>query len=254
MEKSTLTIQSVNNDIYNLLGKRWYTAEDDPVALLRAESKFLNPWILNSIQSHFGEKRLDILDAGCGGGFLSNFLAQNGHQVTGIDQSRESLEVAKHYDMTKKVDYVCSDVYSLPFESQRYDVVCAMDFLEHLENPKLAISEMGRVLKPGGLFFFHTFNRNWLSYFVIIKFVEWFIKNTPPNLHILRLFIKPKELASYCDQAGLEVVQMKGLDPVLFSLPFFETVRTGLVHPNFRFKMGKSLLTSYFGYSLKRAK
>jgi 2-polyprenyl-6-hydroxyphenyl methylase/3-demethylubiquinone-9 3-methyltransferase len=263
----------INNDIYNQLGERWYTAKDDPVALLRAESKCRNPWVIETIQKHLNVQnnlnglsdpnhlnhqetntrveKAKILDVGCGGGFLSNPLAQAGHQVTGVDVSTESLEVAKRYDTTQSVHYLNADAYQLPFADHEFDIVCAMDFLEHVEDPGKAIQEMGRVLKPGGLFFFHTFNRNPISAFVVIRLVEWLVKNTPPHMHISRLFIKPKELTEYCRRSKMEVVEMRGLQPVIFSLAVLRGLFTGVVEDGFRFKFGKSLITSYCGFSKK---
>jgi 2-polyprenyl-6-hydroxyphenyl methylase/3-demethylubiquinone-9 3-methyltransferase len=253
METSKISIQraSVNNDIYDHLGDRWYTAKDDPVALLRAESRCRNPWIFEAIRIQLQNPKAKILDVGCGGGFLSNPLAQEGYPVTGIDLSAESLEVARRHDPTASVQYLSANAYALPFENQQFDVVCAMDFLEHVEDPALAIQEMSRVLKPGGLFFFHTFNRNPISAFVVIKLVEWFVKNTPPQMHVSRLFIKPKELKEYCLRSSLEVVEMRGIQPVIFSLAVLRGLFTGVVEDGFSFKFGKSLLTSYCGFAKK---
>jgi hypothetical protein len=64
----------VNNDIYHELGERWYNAQDDPIALLRAESRLRNPWIAEELRARFAGRALRILDVGCGSGFLSNNL------------------------------------------------------------------------------------------------------------------------------------------------------------------------------------
>src|SRR5690242_15216235 len=90
----------VNNDLYHVLGDRWYTAHDHPIALLRAESKLRNPWIDREIRERLGTSPAKILDVGCGAGFLSNFLGEKGHQVTGVDLSQESLSVARGRDTT----------------------------------------------------------------------------------------------------------------------------------------------------------
>ena len=90
----------VNNAIYRQLGDRWYTARDDPIALLRAESRARNPWIANSIRRAFPSGEVRVLDMGCGGGFLSNYLAKAGYTVTGLDAAAESLAVARRYDAT----------------------------------------------------------------------------------------------------------------------------------------------------------
>ena len=171
--------------------------------------------------------------------------------MTGIDLSIESLEVARRYDSTRSVQYISADAYALPFENRQFDVVCAMDFLEHVEHPEKAIQEMSRVLKPGGLFFFHTFNRNLISTFIVIKLVEWFVKNTPPQMHVSRLFIKPKELKEYCLRSSLEVVELRGLQPVIFSWVVLRGIFTGVVKDEFRFRFGESLLTSYCGFAKK---
>ena len=73
------------------------------------------------------------------------------------------------------------DAFALPFPHQSFDVICAMDFLEHVEMPEQIIRNSARLLRPNGLFFFHTFNRNLLSYVVVIKGVEWCVPNTPAN-------------------------------------------------------------------------
>jgi 2-polyprenyl-6-hydroxyphenyl methylase/3-demethylubiquinone-9 3-methyltransferase len=90
----------VDNAIYHQLGDRWYTAQDDPVALLRAESRARNPWIASNIRRAFPSGEVKVLDIGCGGGFLSNYLANAGFTVTGLDASAESLVIARRYDAT----------------------------------------------------------------------------------------------------------------------------------------------------------
>ncbi len=247
-----LESNSVNNKIYDNYGNRWYEADDDPIALLRAESKTKTPWVLEKIKSRFPlDKKTHVLDIGCGAGFLSNPLAKAGLNVTGIDLSEESLKVAKDFDETNSIDYLAADAYKLPFPDQSFEVVTAMDFLEHVEDPKKVIEEVSRVLKPRGLFVFHTFNRNLLSYLIIIKFVEWFVKNTPKNLHVLRLFIKPQEVANFCDEFSMKVVEMSGIRPVFSSIPI-QSLISGIVPKTLRFKLTKSLSLSYIGYAEKR--
>ena len=209
----------INNEIYNTLGDRWYTAQDDPVALLRSESKTKAPWVIQNIKEFFGNKKdLKILDVGCGAGFLSNRLALESYRVTGVDLSEDSLRIAKKYDKTGAVEYQIADANQLPFKNNQFDVVTAMDFLEHVTNPQEIITEISRVLSPGGLFFFHTFNRNLLSHLVIIKMVEWLVKNTPKNMHVPNLFIKPQELMEYCRQNGMSICKMTGIRPKLSTI------------------------------------
>ena len=249
-----MTKEEINNSIYDSYGDKWYTAFDDPVALLRAESKAKTPWVLQKIKNHFlgvsDLAQIQVLDVGCGGGFLSNSLAQERLSVTAIDLSEESIRVAARYDSTKSVKYLTADAYSLPFEASTFDVLTAMDFLEHIENPAEIIKEFSRVLKPNGLFIFHTFNRNWISNLIIIKAVELLVRNTPKNMHVLRLFIKPVELAQYCHQTDLKVIEMTGIKPVFSSIPL-KNIFSGVVPKGLRFELTKSLQLSYMGYAQK---
>lgn len=239
----------VNNDLYHELGERWYHAKDDPVALLRAESRTRNPWVVDEIKKSFSSAK--VLDIGCGAGILANELAKQGMNVVGIDASKESLEIARKYDTTKQVQYQIGDANHLPFESDSFDIVCAMDFLEHVEDPAHIVSEASRVLRMDGLFFFHTFNRNFIAWLIGIKGVEWFVKNTPPNLHSYRYFIKPSELALMCEQRGLAVQKILGLEPVIASRAFVKLLVTGTVEDDFRFRFSNTKLIGYTGIAKK---
>lgn len=247
MEAATTEI---DNSIYEQYGEKWYTAFDDPVALLRAENKAKFPWILERLKT-LSKPHAEVLDVGCGGGFLSNELARQGYKVTGVDLSPESLKVAAAHDETGTVKYEVADAFHLPYPDNSFDAVTAMDFLEHVENPELVIKEFSRVIRPGGLFFFHTFNRNPLAWLVVIKLLEWFIKNTPKNMHVIQLFIKPSELTKYSEKADMKVLEMTGIRPVFSSIDW-PMVKTGVVSKNMQFKLTKGTLLSYMGVARKR--
>src|SRR6266511_3179227 len=195
----------VNNDIYDHLGERWYTARDDPIALLRAEARARNPWIAGATRQAFPSEEVKVLDIGCGGGFLSNYLVEAGFTVIGLDAAAESLMIARRHDATGRACYHLGDAYRLPYAGGAFQAACAMDFLEHVDEPGRVLAEAARVLQPGGLFFFATFNRNFISWLFGIKGVEWFVKNTTPRLHELSHFIKPTELRAMCEESGLRV-------------------------------------------------
>jgi len=243
----------VNNDFYDLYGERWYTAQDDPVGLLRAENRALHPWVVAEIRRMCQGKAIRVLDVGCGAGFLANELARNGFKVTGIDASERSLDVARRHDRTGSVEYRSGDALHLVFPDQSFDVVCAMDFLEHVERPAQVVSEAARVLAPGGLFFFHTFSRNLLSWLVVIKGVEWFVRNTPQDMHCLRLFIKPAELRRMCENSGLRVEYFRGLAPVVWKGAFWKMIMTGRVSDDFTFAFSRFTMAGYAGLAVKVA-
>jgi len=240
----------INNELYHDLGDEWYKASDHPIALLRKEATFKTHWILDQLRE-FSPASTRVLDIGCGAGFISNAMAEKKWQVCGIDLSESSLEVAKKFDRSRQVQYLKGDAHALPFEDSLFDIVMCLDVLEHVSDPAKAIKEAARVLKPSGIFFFHTMNRNLISYFVALKGVEWFVKNTPRHLHVYSMFIKPKELEEMCQRAGMKATQWTGLRPRLNG-GFFRLLRTGVIDADFEFVATPSRAISYMGIASKR--
>lgn len=244
---------SVNNAVYDDLDERWYAAKDNPIALLRAQSSLLIPWVAEEIDSAFPGRSARVLDVGCGGGFLSNALSLRGHEVTGFDLSQPSLDVAARHDATGRVRYVNGDAARLPFDKASVDVVTAMDFLEHVEDAGAVIGEAARVLVPGGLFLWHTINRNLLSWLVGIKGIELIFRNVPPNVHVLRLFRKPEEVRALCEAHSLTVRELRGIRPVFGLRAFISLLATGIVRDDFAFRFTHSTAITYAGVASKNA-
>jgi 2-polyprenyl-6-hydroxyphenyl methylase/3-demethylubiquinone-9 3-methyltransferase len=139
------------------------------------------------------------------------------------------------------------DAFALPFPDHSFHVICAMDLLEHVEMPEQIIRDAARLLRPNGLFFFHTFNRNVLSYLIVIKAVEWCVPNTPANMHVYSYFIKPAELKNWCEQSGLKLQEMRGLSPRIASKAFWKSLLTRKVDQKLEFCFTSSLKIGYIG-------
>lgn len=242
----------VNNAFYDQLNDKWWEASDHPIALLRAENQIRNPWISDMIKTHCGSP-VKVLDIGCGGGLLTTHLAMHNHIVTGIDTSQSSLDIARAKDPSGNITYLQSCAMNLPFEKNCFDVVTAMDLLEHVPCYKSVIKEASKTLKKDGLFFFHTFNRNFLSYVMIIKGVEWFVKNTPENMHVYDKFITPKELKNTLHEHNLEIMSLQGLIPDFTSKGLWKMLICKKVDSDFRFKFVKNTLTGYVGIAKKKS-
>lgn len=143
------------------------------------------------------------------------------------------------------------DARALSFPDGGFDVVCMMDFLEHLPERDEVIGEAARVLKPGGWFFFHTFNRTPIAGLIAIKGVEWFVRNTPRHMHVYSLFLKPAELAALCERHHLTIGTLRGIRPRILSLAFLRLLFTGRVSDRFQFVFSRSLAIGYCGLARK---
>ncbi len=246
----------VNNALYDELGEKWFTGQDHPVALLRAEGKLTQDWVLARLaesglltRNQEASPLPQALDIGCGCGFAMVRLAEAGVRAFGVDFSETTLQWA--HARAAECHFARAHAYRLPFADASFELVVCLDFLEHVEDPAQVIREASRVLKPGGLFFFHTFNRTPIAYVLAAKGLEWVVRNTPKHLHVWRLFLKPAEVESFCSSAGLACEQWTGLRPHWLSMDFLRLLLTGRVPETFRFRLTKSRAVSYLGMARK---
>ena len=174
----------------------------------------INPLRLGYIDRAVSLAGKTVLDVGCGGGILSEALADAGATVTGIDLADKSLSVAKLHllESGKKVDYrkVAAEVLAEE-RPAHYDVVTCMEMLEHVPDPAVIVAACAKLVKPGGHVFFSTLNRNPKSYLFAIIGAEYVLNLLPRGTHDYAKFIKPSELAQWCRNAGLEVAEVTGM-------------------------------------------
>ena len=157
---------------------------------------------------------LRVLDVGCGGGYTCEFLAQRGAIVTGLDPSAACIEAAKHHGAATglAIDYQVGAGESLPFEDNCFDVVTCVDVLEHVKSPAETVTEIGRVLKPGGLFCFDTINRTWWSRWLMIWLLEDLLRQIPRGIHDWHKFVTPEELHQFLTRACFSEITIQGFD------------------------------------------
>ncbi|BDH45127.1 ubiquinone biosynthesis O-methyltransferase [Salmonella enterica subsp. enterica serovar Choleraesuis] len=195
---------------FEAVASRWWDTEGEFKPLHR-----INPLRLDYINTRcgglFGKK---VLDVGCGGGILSESMAREGANVTGLDMGAEPLTVARLHSLESgiKVDYVQQTVEEhASLHPAGYDVVTCMEMLEHVPDPQSVVEACARLVKPGGHVFFSTLNRNGKSWLFAVVGAEYLLRMVPKGTHDVKKFIKPAELLGWVDGTGLATRHMIGL-------------------------------------------
>jgi 2-polyprenyl-6-hydroxyphenyl methylase/3-demethylubiquinone-9 3-methyltransferase len=174
----------------------------------------LNPARLKYIAERATIEGAAVVDVGCGGGILSEALALNGGQVTGIDVASRTLAIAKLHlhESGLNVDYREVTVEDLALESPAaFDIVTCMEMLEHVPDPASIVRSVQDLLKPGGHAFFSTLNRTPLAFALGIVGAEHIARLLPRGTHRYDRFIRPSELSAWIRAAGLEMRDIAGL-------------------------------------------
>jgi 2-polyprenyl-6-hydroxyphenyl methylase / 3-demethylubiquinone-9 3-methyltransferase len=158
-------------------------------------------------------KGLRVLDIGCGGGILSEPLARLGADVIGADPSRTNIEAAKAHAAASrvKVDYRATTAEALADAGERFDIVLAMEVVEHVTDVTLFVARCAEMVKPGGLMVTATINRTLKSFALAIVGAEYVLRWLPRGTHQWEKFVTPNELAAALDDAGLEIVDERGV-------------------------------------------
>ena len=196
-------------DKFDELAQRWWDP-DGPQKALHA----LNPARLGYVAGRVALRDAAVLDVGCGGGLLSEALAQAGAKVVAIDLAPNLLKVARLHGLESgiKVDYREMPVEQLAGEAPAsFDAITCMEMLEHVPEPASVIAACATLLKPGGRLFLSTLNRTPAAFALAIVGAEYVARVLPKGTHQYRDFIRPSELARWLRDAGLELEDVSGL-------------------------------------------
>ncbi|KGJ04320.1 3-demethylubiquinone-9 3-methyltransferase [Paracoccus halophilus] len=185
----------------------------------------LNPtrldYVTAQIAGQFGRDRaeaapfagLDILDIGCGGGLMAEPMARLGASVTGADAAEGNIAIAALHaaEQGLAIEYRTTTAEALAAEGRRFDVVMALEIVEHVADPQAFIATCRDLLAPEGMLIVSTLNRTAKSFATAIIGAEWVMRWLPRGTHDWRRFITPDELARMTHDAGLRVVDRRGM-------------------------------------------
>ena len=209
MNATSKNFSQAELDKFDDLAQRWWDPRGPQKAL-----HALNPARLGYVAERVQLRDAAVLDVGCGGGLLSEALAQAGANVTAIDLAPNLLKVARLHGLESgiKVDYREMPVETLAEQAPAsFDAITCMEMLEHVPEPASIIEACAKLLKPGGRLFLSTLNRSPAAFALAIVGAEYVARVLPKGTHQYRDFIKPSELAKWLREAGLELEDVSGL-------------------------------------------
>jgi 2-polyprenyl-6-hydroxyphenyl methylase/3-demethylubiquinone-9 3-methyltransferase len=214
------TVDQAEIGRFSSLAEEWWDPRGKMAPLHR-----LNPvrlgYIRDAACNHFKRDSRDlaslsglkIIDIGCGGGILSEPLARLGAAVVGLDPSETNIAVARrHAERTGvRVDYRATTAETLAQNGEAFDVVLAMEVIEHVSDPSLFVKHCAQLTRPGGLMIAATINRTIKSFALAIVGAEYILRWLPRGTHRWDKFVTPEELEIAIEKNGLVVTDERGV-------------------------------------------
>jgi len=203
---------------FNRLSATWWDSRG-PMRPLHVVNALRLDYVVAQIASHLGRDTanalsgLRILDVGCGGGLLSEALARLGAQVVGVDASPGNVAAARLHAQSQNVtvDYRLGDPSEALSPQERFDVVLALEVVEHVSDVSAFLATAAACLAPGGMLFVSTIDRTFKSFVVAIIGAEYLLRVLPRGTHQWSMFVRPQELRSALRPSDLQIRDLRGM-------------------------------------------
>jgi 2-polyprenyl-6-hydroxyphenyl methylase/3-demethylubiquinone-9 3-methyltransferase len=200
---------------FEALGAMWR----DPVGPMRV-LHVMNPlrtqWVVDLARAHHPAGSiagLQVLDVGCGAGLFSESLARHGAQVTGIDPVARNVHLAEAAAARNgdKIAYRTATPDVLTREGQCFDMVCALEVVEHVPDRPQFLETLGALVRPGGLLVISTIDRTALSWLAAIVMGERVLHVVPKGTHRWDWFMRPREVDAILARNGMTQIDLRGM-------------------------------------------
>ena len=203
---------------FNRLSATWWNSTG-PMRPLHVVNALRLDYIVEQIAAHYGREKADalaglrILDVGCGGGLLAEPLARLGAQVVGVDASPGNIAAARLHAAAQhvQIEYRLGEPANALLPDERFDVVLALEVVEHVSDVPGFVETVATSVAPGGLLVASTIDRTWKSFFFAIVGAECVLRVLPRGTHQWRRFVRPAELALAIGRAGLQQSELRGM-------------------------------------------
>ena len=214
--------EKMANEWWNPSGKFKPLHKFNPIRLSFMRSKICQHFNLDD-KSLQPLTNLKILDIGCGGGLISEPFCNMGGDVLAIDASPINIEIAKTHAQKSnlKINYLASSAEDLAQTNQQFDVVLALEIIEHVSDIELFIKSCGQLVKPNGLLFIATINRTAKSLIMAKIGAEYVLRWLPIGTHQYDKFVKPSEIFSIANNHHLKLIELTGFSYNLLKDDFY---------------------------------
>lgn len=202
---------------YDAWSATWWDA-GGPMRPLHVTQALRGRWTRDAAERHCGRPmaELRVLDVGCGGGLMSEALARDGAQVVGIDASAGNIAAARRHAaqdpaLAARLDYRHGEPATALGPDERFDLVLALEVVEHVDDVSAFLAQVAAAVAPGGLLVASTINRSARSWLLAIVMAEYVLRVLPRGTHRWRQFVTPAELSAAAQQAGLQPRELLGM-------------------------------------------
>lgn len=218
-QSSSIDLQEIER--FSEIAAFWWDP-NGPFRPLHALNPVRLTYLRRSLDKHFQYNArntrpyqdLSVLDIGCGGGLLSEPLARLGARVTAIDADREAIKVAIHHaeKMGLEIDYRCTSAESLLASGRTFDLIVAMEIIEHVADLTAFSAAVGSLLAPGAALAIGSINRTIKSFAFAIVGAEYILRWLPRGTHDWHKFVRPSEISQLLRANELKVADITGVN------------------------------------------
>ncbi len=202
---------SLHTENFDKMANEWWD-EKGPMRALHSMNPVRLRFIRDAVDEYLSGE-LKALDVGCGAGLLTEPLSRMGFTTTGLDLSAPNIEIAKQRNAAQNlnIDYQCVDATRLIEQGKTFDIVCALEVIEHVEDQSAFVKMCADLTVSGGLVFFSTLNKTAKSYLFAILGAEYVLRMLPIGTHEHRLFVAPQTMEQFMREAGITPLKTIGM-------------------------------------------
>ncbi len=218
--KRPSTVDPDEVEQFDALADRWWDPKG-PFRPLHRLTPVRLTYVRDTIASHFGRETgqdepfsgLRGVDIGCGGGLVAEPLTRLGMAMTGIDAGRNNIGAARAHATGQDlaIDYRCTTAEEVAATGERFDVVLALEIIEHVADRSAFVRACCDLATPGGLIILSTLNRTAKAFGLAIVGAEYVLRWLPRGSHDWRKFVRPSELARDLRAAGAKPTDTRGV-------------------------------------------